>query len=66
MPAMQEIQFQSLCQEDPLEKEMTTQSSVLAWRISQTEKPRCLQSMGHKRVRHNLTTKQQQQCKDNQ
>ena len=38
--------------EDPLEKEMTTHSSILAWRIPQTEKPGRLQSMGWQRVRY--------------
>ena len=37
LPAMQEIQVQSLGQEDPLEEEMTTHSSILAWRIPWTE-----------------------------
>ena len=38
-PAMQEIQVQSLGQEDPLEKRMATHSSILAWRIPWTEEP---------------------------
>ena len=42
---MQEILIQSLGQEDPLEKEMTTHSSILAWRIPRTEEPGGLQSM---------------------
>ena len=42
----------SLGQEDPLEKEMATHSSILAWRIPWTEKPGGLQSMGLQRVRH--------------
>ena len=46
--------------EDPLEKEMATHSSILAWRIPWTEQPGGLQSMGHKRVRHGLAAKQQQ------
>ena len=37
LPAMQETQFQSLGQEDPLKKGMATHSSILAWRIPQTE-----------------------------
>jgi len=41
----QEMRAPSLCQEDPLEKEMATRSSILAWRISWTEKPGGLQSM---------------------
>ena len=51
---------QSLGQEDSLEKEMATHSSILAWKIPWTEEPGGLQPMGHKRVRHNLATKQQQ------
>ena len=50
---------QSLGQEDPLEKEMATHSSLPAWRILWTEEPGGLQSMRSKRVRHNLATKQQ-------
>ena len=45
LPAMQETWVQSLGQEDPLEKEMATHSSVLAWRIPQSEEPGRLQSM---------------------
>ena len=52
-PAMQETWVQSLGQEDPLEKEMATHSSVLAWRIPWTEEPGGLQSMGSQRLRHN-------------
>ena len=44
--AMQEIQVQFLGQEDPMEKEMATHSSILAWRIPWTEEPSRLQSMG--------------------
>ena len=57
LPVVQETQVQSLGQEDPLEKEMATHSSILAWRISWTEEPGRLQSMGSQRVRHNLVTK---------
>ena len=46
MPVVQEIWVQSLSWEDPLEKEMATHSSILAWRIPQTEEPGGLQSMG--------------------
>ena len=46
-------QVQSLGQEDPLEKEMVTHSSILAWRIPWTEGPGGLQSTGSQRVRHN-------------
>ena len=45
-PAVQETQLPSLVQEDPLEEEMTTYSSILAWRIPWTEEPGELQSMG--------------------
>ena len=44
--AMQETWLQSLGREDPLEKEMTTHSSILAWKIPWTEEPGRLQSMG--------------------
>ena len=43
---MQEMQVQSLAEEDPLEKEMATHSSILAWKIPGTEEPSRLQSMG--------------------
>ena len=46
LSAMQETQVQSLGQEDPLEKEMTTHSTILAWRIPWTEEPGRLHSMG--------------------
>ena len=49
---MQETQVQSLGGEDPLEKEMATHSSILAWKIPWTEEPGGLQSMGSQRVRH--------------
>ncbi|MDU9778308.1 hypothetical protein, partial [Helicobacter pylori] len=52
LPAMQETQVQSLGQEDPLEKEMATHSSTLAWKIPGTEEPGRLQSMGSQRVGH--------------
>ena len=45
-PAMQETWVRSLDQEDPLEKEMATHSSILAWRIPEREEPGGLQSMG--------------------
>ena len=45
-PAMQEMQVWSLGQEDPLEKEMATHSSILAWKNPWTEEPGWLQSMG--------------------
>ena len=47
-----ETQVQSLGWKDPLEKEMATHSNILAWRISWTEEPGGLQSMGSQRVRH--------------
>ena len=50
--AMQETWIQSLGWEDPLEKEMATHSSTLAWKIPWTEKPGRLQSMGSQRVGH--------------
>ena len=46
-------QVQSLGQEDPLEKEMATHSSILAWKIPWMEEPGGLQSMGSRKVRHN-------------
>ena len=46
LPPMQETWVQSLSQEDPLEKEMATHSSIVAWRIPWTEKPGGLQPMG--------------------
>ena len=52
---MQETQAQSLGQEDPLEKEMATHSSILAWEIPWTEEPASLVH-GVTRVRHNLET----------
>ena len=55
-PIMQKTQFRSLGQEDPLEKEMATHSSILAWRIPRTEKPDGPQSMGSQTFRHNWAT----------
>ena len=52
LPGMWETQVLSLGQEDPLEKEMATYSSTLAWRIPWKEEPGRLQSMGSKRVGH--------------
>ena len=55
LPAVQEMQktgVQSLDQEDPLEKGMTTHSSILAWKILWTGEPKGLQSTGLQRVRH--------------
>ena len=53
---MQETQVWSLGQEDPLEKEMATHSSILAWEIPWTEEPGGLQSVVSQRVGHNLVT----------
>ena len=56
LPAMQETQVQSLGWENPLEKEMATHSSILAWKISWMEELGRLQSMGLQRVRHDWAT----------
>ena len=53
LPAMWETWVRSLGPEDPLEKEMATHSSILAWRIPWKEEPGGLQSMGSQRVGHN-------------
>ena len=50
--AMWETWVRSLGREDPLEKEMATHSSILAWKIPWMEEPGRLQSMGSQRVRH--------------
>ena len=50
LPAMQGTWVRSLVQEDPLEKEKATHTSILAWEISQTKEPGGLQSMGSERV----------------
>ena len=52
LPTMQETRVQSLGQEDLLEKEMATHSSILAWKIPWMEEPGRLQSMGSQSVRH--------------
>ena len=52
---MQETWVQSLCGEDPLEKEMATLSSILAWEISRTEEPSGLQSIGSQKVQTRLS-----------
>ena len=59
-PAYQEIQDQSLSWKDPLEKEMATRSSILAWETQRTEEPGGLQSMELQRAEHEWVTKQQQ------
>ena len=56
LPIVRETQVQSLGQEDLLEKEMATHSSILAWKISWTEKPGSLQSTGSQRVGHDRAT----------
>ena len=53
---MQETRVRSRGQEDPLEKEMATLSSILAWRTPRTEEPGGLQFMGSQRVGHDLVT----------
>ena len=52
LPAVRETQVQFLGQEDPLEEEMATHSSILAWRILWTKEPGRVQSMGLQRVGH--------------
>ena len=56
LPAVRETQFQSLSQEDTLEKEMATHSSILSWETPWTEEPGGLQPMELQRVRHDLAT----------
>ena len=53
LPVMWEFWVSSLGLEDPLEKGMATHSDILAWRISWTEEPGRLQSLGSQRVRPN-------------
>ena len=53
---MQETRVQALSQEDPLEEEMATHSSILAWETPWAEDPGGLQSMGSQRAGHDLTT----------
>ena len=50
LPAVQETQFQSLGQEDPLEVEMVIHSSILTWKIPWTEEPGELQTIRYQRV----------------
>ena len=52
LPPVQDTRVVSLDREDPLEEEMTTHSSILAWRVSRTEEPGRLQSVGSQRLRH--------------
>ena len=56
LPEMRETQVWSLGREDPLEKEVATHSSILAWRIPWREEPGRLQSMGSQRVGHDWAT----------
>ena len=56
LPPMRETWVRSLGWEDPLEEEMVTHSSILAWRIPWTEKPSRLQSTGSQRVGHDRAT----------
>ena len=57
MQEMQEMQVQSLGQEEPLEQEMAPHSDILAWKIPWSEEPGGLQSMGLHRVGHSWVTK---------
>ena len=52
LPTMRETRVRSLGREDPLEKEMATHSSIIAWKIPWMEEPGRLQSMGSQRVGH--------------
>ena len=56
MQETKETRVQSLGQEDPLQKEMATHSSILAWKIPWTEETGGLQSLGSKRVGHDQAT----------
>ena len=59
LPTMRKTQVRSLGRADPLEKEMATHSSILAWKVPWTEEPGGLQSMGMQSVGYNLVTEQQ-------
>ena len=59
LPAMLETWVPSLGQEDPLEKDVTPHSSILAWEIPWTEEPGGLQCMGPQKIGHDLVTKRQ-------
>ena len=61
LPVMQETRVPSLGREEPLEKEMATHPSILAWKIPWSEGPGKLQSMVSQRVRHDLATEKYQQ-----
>ena len=56
LPTMRETWVQFLGREDPLEEDMATHSSILAWRIPRTEEPSRLQSKGSPKVGHDLAT----------
>ena len=56
LPTMRETQVQSLGQEDLLEKEMATQSGILAWKLPRTKEPGRLQSMGSQRSKESDMT----------
>ena len=56
MQDTQEVQFQPLDWEDPLEMEMATHSNILAWKVPWTEEPGGLQSMGSQRIGHDRAT----------
>ena len=58
LPVMQETRVRSLGWEDPLEKEMATHSSTLAWKIPWTKEPGRLESMVSQRVRHDFASLQ--------
>ena len=60
LPAMQETWVPSLGQEDPLQKEIATHYSTLAWEIPWIEEPGMLQSMGSQRVKHDLVITNQE------
>ena len=64
MQETQEMQVLSLGPEDPLEKEMATHSSIVAWEIPWTEERGSLQSMGSQRIEHDFATIQRQQKKE--
>ena len=62
LPGMQETWVQSLGQEDLLEEEMATNSSILAWEIPQTRRLAGYRPWGYKRVKHDLVTEHAHMC----
>ena len=58
------MQVRSQIQEDPLEEEMATHSTIPAWRTPRTEESGGLQSTGSQRIRHDLAAEQQQQIQN--